>query len=75
MSLFGKTQISNHRSGKKNFFDLVERRNEAKLTLKFETDPAKALTEAAPSSAEEVETDFSEELVAADAVSLLVLKR
>lgn len=46
------------------------------ITLKLRTEPAKALVEAAPSSkAIEAFTDFSDRLVAADAVSLHRLKR
>lgn len=45
-------------------------------TLKLRTEPAKALVEAAPSSrAIEAFTDFSDRLVAAEAVSLHKLKR
>lgn len=46
-----------------------------RLTLKFKTEPASALTEAPPSSANDADTDFSDKLVAAEAVSLLMLKR
>lgn len=38
-------------------------------------DPARALVEAAPSSPSDADTDFSDRLVAAEAVSLLMLKR
>lgn len=44
--------------------------------MKLSTEPAKALVEAAPSSrAMEAFTDFSDRLVAAEAVSLHKLKR
>lgn len=50
--------------------------NKNSNTLKFRTEPAKALVEAAPSSnAIDAFTDFSDKLVAADAVSLHKLKR
>lgn len=46
---------------------------ELESILKFRTDPARARVDAAPSSAIEADTDFSDKLVAAEAVSLLIL--
>jgi hypothetical protein len=54
---------------------LVPRKPDKELEsiLKFKTDPARARVDAAPSSAIEADTDFSDKLVAAEAVSLLML--
>lgn len=54
---------------------LVPRKPDKELEsiLKFKTDPASARVDAAPSSAIEADTDFSDKLVAAEAVSLLML--